>query len=375
MVACIEKALIVGGGISGLCLAIGLGDRGVAVDIAEIKEVWTVFGVGLTLQSNVVRAMEQLGILEEYLGAAFPFDEPRVYTQDGELVAKLPSLRLAGPEYPANMGASRLALHNVLSEAAQKRGARIMLNQTVDALVSDDTGVDVTFADGSRGRYDIVVGADGVHSKVRELLFGNAYTPRATGQSVWRHNFPRAKEIDHLAAFPSAAGNAGLLPLSDELMYMFLTSAEPPATRIPKEKLPEVMRERLKGYGGIIGRLRDTIHDPDQIVYRPMEVVFVAEPWFRGRVILIGDAAHTTTPHMAQGAGLAIEDALVLAQELESKHDVKSAFEGFHKRRYERCRTLCEASIRVGEWELTHAFQLDPLAELTKMITLAAEPL
>lgn len=372
---CVNKVLAVGGGISGLCLAIALRDRGVAVDIAELKTEWTVYGVGIIQQSNVVRAMADLGIVDKYLEASFPFENPCLYAPDGSLIAKLPGLRLAGPDYPANLGVSRLALHKVLTEEAQSRGARVTLGRTVEALRQDGEGVDVTFSDGSSGRYDLVVGADGVYSRVRKLLFGDRYQPRYTGQAVWRHNFPRPPEMDHLCAFPTPEGNAGLCPLSDDTMYMFVTSAEPGNPHHPRKDLPAIMKSRMKQYGGIIAELRETITDPDEIVYRPMEVLFVDEPWFRDRVVLIGDAAHATTPHLAQGAGLAIEDAVVLADELETKPDVGAALQGFHARRFERCKTICEGSIRVGEWELSHSPEADHKGMLVRMITLAAQPI
>jgi 2-polyprenyl-6-methoxyphenol hydroxylase-like FAD-dependent oxidoreductase len=373
--ACVNNVLIVGGGISGLCLAIALRDRGVAVDIAELKTEWTVYGVGIIQQSNVVRAMSDLGIVDLYLQAAFPFENPCLYAPDGSLIAKLPGLRLAGPDYPANLGVSRLALHKVLTQGAQSRGASVTLGRTVASLEQDADGVDVGFDDGTAGRYDVVVGADGVYSRVRTLLFGDRYVPRYTGQAVWRHNFPRPPEMDHLCAFPTPEGNAGLCPLSEETMYMFVTSAEPGNPHYPREALPATMRSRMRQYGGIIADLRDRIVDPDEIVYRPMEVLFVSEPWYRDRVILIGDAAHATTPHLAQGAGLAIEDAVVLADELERRTDVATAFAAFHARRYERCKTICEGSIQVGEWELSHSPEADHKGMLVKMITLAAEPI
>lgn len=373
--ASVGNVLVVGGGIAGLCLAVGLRDRGVAVDIVEAKQEWTVYGVGIIQQSNVVRAMADLGIVDRYLDAAFPFEHPCLYGPDGALLAKLPALRLAGPEYPANLGVSRLALHNVLVDETRKRGATVTLGASVASLTPDADGVDVVFTDGRSGRYDLVVGADGLYSRVRELLFGDRYRPRFTGQAVWRHNFPRPQAMDHLCAYPTPHGNAGLCPLSQDTMYMFVTSAEPGNPRMPEDQLPALIRDRLKGYGGIIAELRETIRDPSEVVYKPMEVVFVDEPWFRDRVILIGDAAHATTPHLAQGAGMAIEDAVVLADELGRRDDWKSAFQSFHSRRFERCKTISQGSIQVGEWELEHSPEADHKGMLVAMITLAAEPI
>jgi 2-polyprenyl-6-methoxyphenol hydroxylase-like FAD-dependent oxidoreductase len=158
-------------------------------------------------------------------------------------------------------------------------------------------------------------------------------------------------------------------------MYMFVTSVEPGNPWMPDDRLADLMRDRLKGYRGIIGRLREQIRDPQQVVYKPMEVLFVAEDWFKGRVILIGDAAHATTPHLAQGAGLAIEDSVVFAEELAASDDVSAAFRRFMNRRYQRCKTICEGSIKVGEWELNHSPEADHAGMMTAMITLAAEPI
>ena len=111
----INNVLIVGGGIGGLCTAIALRQAGVAVDVVEIQPQWRVYGVGIIQQNNVVREMQRLGVLERYLDAAWPFDSVSVHTLSGQQLASFPGQRLAGEQFPANVGISRLALHNVLS--------------------------------------------------------------------------------------------------------------------------------------------------------------------------------------------------------------------------------------------------------------------
>jgi 2-polyprenyl-6-methoxyphenol hydroxylase-like FAD-dependent oxidoreductase len=141
-------------------------------------------------------------------------------------LARIPGQRLAGPEYPANVGISRRALHKVLSETAIALGVGVRLGLSVETWEQDASGVEL-FTDGSHGRYGLVVGADGLFSKVRGLLFGDKYQPRFTGQSVWRYNFPRAAQIDHLANYQGPSGNAGLCrwPTTS------CTSSPPPTSR------------------------------------------------------------------------------------------------------------------------------------------------
>ncbi|QBZ91612.1 FAD-binding protein [Pseudomonas viciae] len=371
----VKKVLIVGGGIGGLCAAIALRRQDIEVELVELKTQWTVYGVGIIQQSNVVREMAKLGVLDGYLDAAYAFEDVTINTTAGEQLARIPGQRLAGPEYPANVGISRLALHQVLCETTIALGASIRLGLSVQTLEQVDEGVDVLFTDGSRGCYDLVVGADGLYSQMRGLLFGEQYRPRFTGQSVWRYNFPRAAGIDHLATFQGPAGNAGLVPLGRDQMYMFVTSHEPANPRMDAATLATQMRQRLSGFTGLIGELREQILDSDQVVYKPLEVVFVSEPWYRGRVVLIGDAVHATTPHLGQGAGMAIEDAVVLGEELVAGGSVEQQLERFMARRYERCKFISESSVLAGDKEMAHDSSFDRIGLVRRMLEVTAEPI
>ncbi|UQI29040.1 FAD-dependent oxidoreductase [Pseudomonas bijieensis] len=371
----VKKVLIVGGGIGGLCAAIALRRQDIDVDLVELKTQWTVYGVGIIQQSNVVREMAKLGVLDGYLDAAYAFEDVTINTMAGEQLARIPGQRLAGPEYPANVGISRLALHQVLSETTIALGASIRLGLSVQTLEQVGEGVDVLFTDGSRGCYDLVVGADGLYSQIRGLLFGEQYRPRFTGQSVWRYNFPRAAGIDHLATFQGPAGNAGLVPLGRDQMYMFVTSHEPANPRMGAATLATQMRQRLSGFTGLIGELREQIRDSDRVVYKPLEVVFVREPWYRGRVVLIGDAVHATTPHLGQGAGMAIEDAVVLGEELVAGGSVEQQLERFMARRYERCKFISESSVLAGDKEMAHDSRFDRIGLVRRMLEVIAEPI
>ncbi|KAA6182647.1 FAD-dependent oxidoreductase [Pseudomonas veronii] len=371
----VKKVLIVGGGIGGLCAAIALRRQAIEVDLVELKTQWTVYGVGIIQQSNVVREMAKLGVLDGYLDAAYAFEDVTINTTAGEQLARIPGQRLAGPEYPANVGISRLALHQVLSETTIALGASIRLGLSVQSLEQVDEGVDVLLTDGSRDCYDLVVGADGLYSRIRGLLFGEQYRPRFTGQSVWRYNFPRAAGIDHLATFQGPAGNAGLVPLGRDQMYLFVTSHEPANPRIDAATLATQMRQRLSGFTGLIGELREQILDSEQVVYKPLEVVFVSEPWYRGRVVLIGDAVHATTPHLGQGAGMAIEDAVVLGEELVADGSVEQQLERFMARRYERCKFISESSVLAGDKEMTHDSGFDRIGLVRRMLEVTAEPI
>ena len=371
----VSKVLIVGAGIGGLSAAIAARQQGIAVDIVEIQPRSNVYGVGIIQHGNVVRAMAHLGLLQRYLDRAFAFEDVGQYDVEGRLLRRIRGERLAGAHYPANVGISRLELHRVLVAAAREYQARLSYGTSVREIQQDGSGVEVQLTGGERRRYDLLVGADGVHSQVRELVFGPQFQPRLTGQSVWRHNFARDPSVDHLCTFAGPRGNAGLCPLAGNLMYMYLTSQEPGNPRLPAEHLPEMFRERLAPFGGIVRRLRPLIVRAEDVVYRPLEVIFMPAPWYRGRVLLIGDAAHATTPHLGQGAGMAIEDAVVLADLLGSGAPADALLPAFMERRLQRCRFISESSIRMGDWEMRNHDATERFELVREVMTVAAEPI
>jgi len=348
----VKSALIVGGGIGGLTAGIALRKKGIDVEIIERDPDWTVYGVGIIQQMNVIRAMKELDVLDQYLSRASGFDSTTLFVgPGGHQEAKFDTPKLAGPDYPSNAGIRRTDLQKVLAEGAAAAGAKIRLGLTVADMADDGAGVDVTFSDGSSGRYDIVVGADGVFSNTRQTLMPDAPKPNYTGQWVWRYNMPRPADLDGIHIF-AGPFNGGFVPITPELMYVFLLSTEPDTKPIPVEGAAAAMRSRANMPPPQFAAMLDNITDDAGVVARPLETVFIEGNWHKGRVVLLGDAVHASTPHLAQGAGMAIEDALVLADELTKAATAQDAFVAYRARRMPRVSHVAHNSIRIGDMQM-----------------------
>lgn len=367
------RVLVIGGGIGGLTSAIALRQRGIAVDVIERDPDWSVYGVGIIQQANVIRAVDQLGILDGYLDAGCAFDRVDIYIPTGQKVASVPTPKLV-ERYPANIGIGRPALHRLLGDRTKALGANVRLGITATDLDDDGSGVDVRFSDGSRARYDVVIAADGLNSVTRAHLFPDAPQPRFVGQGVWRYNFPQIGDPGAMAVFEGLTG-VGLVPTSPTHMYMYVTTPEPDNPRYPRDGLAAVMRTKLRGVPAPqIQALAEQITDDDGVVYRPLEMLFVEGDWHRGRIVMMGDAVHATTPHLGQGAGMAIEDSLVLAEELARGGDPQSAFVAFRARRFERCRYIVHASVAICEAQV-EGRHVDQAAATANMYAMVAQPI
>jgi len=201
----------------------------------------------------------------------------------GHVFAHFPQPQLAGPEYPATIGILRPALHTILAEASREAGVSIRLGLSVADITQDANAVEVEFTDGTRGRYDLVVGADGIYSHVRELILGKSIQPRYVGQIVWRANLERPPDVTSISMWYGPSNKAGLSPFSQQGMYLFLTQNVPTPTRPEQEQLPALLREQLAEYQGLVGEVRERITDPRQINYRPIESMLLPSPWYKGR--------------------------------------------------------------------------------------------
>ncbi len=365
--------LVIGAGIGGLTAAIALGRRGFSVELIECDPDWSVYGVGIIQQSNVIRAMHVLGILQDYLDAGVGFDHVDIFAPDGRRLARVPSPKLV-PEHPANVGIGRRALQAVLAKRAREAGATVRLGIEVARLDDDGHGVIVQFSDGSTARYDLVIGADGLYSTTRGMLFPDERQPELTGQGVWRYNFPREPGLDALAAYEGPIG-MGLVPIGAELMYLYVTSPEPGNPRYPREGLAQAMRDKLKRAPPRIAALAAGITDDAGVVYKPLEWLYLDGPWHKGRVALLGDAVHATTPHLGQGAGMAIEDGIVLAEELAQQATPQAAFTAWQARRVERCRYIVAHSKLIGDSQLGLRPPVDQSAAVRGMFEMIARPL
>ncbi|MBV7378511.1 FAD-dependent oxidoreductase [Maritimibacter dapengensis] len=373
----VRNALVIGGGIGGLCAGIALRQKGIAVDIIERDPEWSVYGVGIIQQMNSIRAMHELQVLDDYLSRAYGFDRTTLFVgPQGHKEAEFDAPRLAGAEYPSNAGILRRDLQKVLGDKVAEVGCDVRLGLTVTDMDDDGTGVDVTYSDGSSGRYDIVVGADGVFSTTRRMILPDAPTPRYTGQWVWRYNLPRPPEVEGIHIFAGPC-NAGLTPLNEDLMYMFLLSEEPEGFKLPVKGSAAAMQERARRTMAPpqIAAYLDQITDDAEVVARPLEVILLDDDWHKGRVVLIGDAVHAATPHLAQGAGMAIEDALVLADEL-GKHDTPdAAFSAYRARRMPRVVHVAKTSILIGDAQMGKVPPVDVGALNGQTMGLMAQPI
>jgi 2-polyprenyl-6-methoxyphenol hydroxylase-like FAD-dependent oxidoreductase len=358
------RVLVVGGGIGGLSATIAMRRAGFDVDVVEKNPAWDVYGVGIIQPGNALRALHELGLAQTCVAQGHPIHGDAAWLGDGQVQLADNDWPALVPGLPPGNGITRPRLHKILQTATLESGANV------------HTGVTVTSLDDAKREYDLVIGADGLHSQLRGTLFPDV-EPKLTGQVVWRYNLPRLEGLDKIWVYIGPTGTAGFVPLADDLMYM-LTIEKPPQgapLRLSREGLAATYRERLASFGGPVALMRELVVDDDAVVYRPVENVVVPAPWYRDNVVLIGDAAHATSPHCGQGAAQAIEDALVLTQELSARGDVGEALDAFMARRFERCRFIVEGSEAIGAWEMDHSLPIDPTTKRQEVVMAAIAPL
>jgi 2-polyprenyl-6-methoxyphenol hydroxylase-like FAD-dependent oxidoreductase len=371
----VDRVLIVGGGIAGTTTAIALAQHGVACTIAELQNEWQAKGVGIGLQSPPLRATKALGLFESIVAVARQHPEIVITGADGRQLGVMPQVNVNGPEDPPFVNLSRMALHSILVHAVRERGVTVRLGTTVDRL--DETGdqVRATMSDGSVGTYDLVIGADGLHSRVRDLALPHAPKLAYSGQVIWRMGGRCPDGLDRYTIMVAGPSRIGLVPLPGDELYLWMLDSTLPPERPPRQRLLALFQQRMAVYSGFAPAVAAQATAPEQLDYRALHAVLVPPPWHTGRVVLIGDAVHTTTPHLAYGAGLAIEDAVVLGELVGSGVPAPELGGRLAERRYERCRIVVENSLQLSRWE-QHGGPPNPEAAKLSAATFAklAEP-
>lgn len=344
------RILIVGGGLAGLALAGYLQRVGWKIDLIERAEQWKPVGAGIVLGMNAMRIIDGLGIADAVIASGEVMQRAIIADSHGRPLTVLDAALLARRTGYPSVAIHRAALHEQMLGVLDPDIVNIRFATTLHSLKNGSDEVQVEFSDGRRESYDIVVGADGIHSQVRELVFGKV-TKRYSGYTCWRFVIDTSDDIVPRAGESvemwGAGRRFGMVPLGGGKVYGFFCLTAPPLASRPEPITLEEFGRLAGGFGGAGPALLRHLHGPGQLIRNDIEDVQMPE-WHRGRVILIGDAAHAMTPNMGQGGAMAIEDALVLAGALADTVHPEAAFNRFITMRRKRVDAIQQRSYMLG---------------------------
>lgn len=372
--AAVQNVGIVGAGGAGLTAAILLADAGVRVEVLEKADEAQAFGSGITLQGNALRIFRQLGVWDRMAEKGFAFSTLGLRAPDpaGTVLAVLEDIRTGGDDLPATLGMYRPDLTAILRERAIEAGVTISYGRTVTGLIDDGRTVTVETADGASSTYDLLIGADGLHSGIRKAI-GIDVEPVATGMGIWRAFVERPDDVVRTdLTYGGACYIAGYCPTGADTLYAYLVEKAQDRTQ---EDGPRIMAELAAAYGGPWKEIRENLDHTARINYTRFTSHLVDGPWNKGRTVIIGDAAHSCPPTVAQGAAMAVEDAAVLAELLLAADDItETLWKDFSDRRLDRARTVVQASVQLGQWMLDGNRDADVPGLVNSLSTMLKEP-
>ncbi|GAA0321381.1 FAD-dependent oxidoreductase [Kineococcus aurantiacus] len=375
----VRSVLVVGGGAAGCAAAILLARSGVEVEVVEARPGTSDAGSGITLQGNALRVLRDLGVWPAVQARGYAFDSLGLRAPDpaGTVVAEIPDVRTGGPDLPATLGMPRPVLAGILLDAAAEVGAKVRFGVSATGLDQDADGVDVRFSDGGSGRYDLVVGADGIRSWTRRAV-GVDVEPQGTGMGIWRVHVPRPADVVRTdLTYGGPCHIAGYCPTGEDSVYAYLVEDVQDRSGLTPTEQVEVVRDLARAYHGPWDEIRESLTPDTHVNYTRFETHLVDGAWHRGRVVLAGDAVHSCPPTIAQGAAQALEDAAVLAELLvEAEGFSEDLLVTYADRRRDRARQVVDASVQLGRWllERTPREETDVPGLMRRISALVAVP-
>jgi len=337
----VERVLIVGAGMAGLTLAISLRRRGFNPEIVERQPAWPVHGAGIYLVGNAMRALGSLNLADEVLHDGSVIRTQTLMNDRGRTLAVIDTESVWAECGPC-VGIRRASLQSILVSGLGT--AEVRFATSVAALEQRQDTAAVTFTDGTERTYDLVVGADGIRSSIRSHLFVNAQ-PRFCGQVGWRFLVECPTSITGWTVFAGYRGVFLFIPVGGGQAYCYADAAIAKPIDDPFEGRLERLRSRFGSYASPVPEALAELRSPEQIHFGAIEDI-LQEPWGAGRALLIGDAAHATSPNMASGAAMAFEDAVVLSNLIASGRDVAQIQSDYTAQRVARVRWVHEQTHR-----------------------------
>ena len=341
-----NRILILGGGIAGLTTAIALQRKNIDFTVFEAVPEIKAIGSGISLAGNAMKVLEQLQVAEQVKARGHQITSMIIQDEKGNYISALDTRKFTQEYGMYNVAIHRGALHEILLEEIPP--ARIQTGKKAISFYEKENSVVLKFDDGTEVEGMAVIIADGIHSAIRKQLLPDS-TPRYAGYTCWRGIVENTWGIkDQAVEVWGPTGRIGYVPIGDNQVYWFACKNAP----YRDEHMKQLSREALKKI------FESFAHPVPQIIEQtPIENIIWSDivdlkpiPKFAfNRILLIGDAAHATTPNLGQGACLGIEDALAIGELLEHHENPVKAFEVFEQLRLKRAHFIVNTSHRIGK--------------------------
>lgn len=344
-----DRIAIIGGGIGGLTLAIALQRKGFSVNVYEGAPKIQPLGAGLVLAANAMKAFMDIGIGDAVLKAGSVLKLLRIKDEKGRVLTETDSEALSRKfGVINNFAIHRADLHRVLVDALQP--GTLHINKRCIDLVPQGPATSLKFADETSILADHVIAADGIHSVVRKKLLPDVRT-RYAGYTCWRgvaDNLPDVAGADETVETWGAGRRFGTVPLSNGRVYWFAClNAKENDPRMRAFSNEDLLRHFRHFHKPIPEIIRAT--PPEAIIWNDIIDLSPLKKFAFGNILLMGDAAHATTPNMGQGACMAVEDAAVLARCMEENTSTSDAFQEFERKRIARTTNIVNKSWSIGK--------------------------
>lgn len=346
MAGVVERVIIIGGGIGGLCTAIGLRRIGIDAVVYEQTEVLSQVGAGLTIWANAIKTLRKLDLADAVIRAGSKIEHGAIRTASGRTLSRSEPGEIERLLGEPTVAIHRADLHDILLSALPAGTVRLGTKCTGFEQGAD--GVTVRFAGGHADRADLLVGADGIHSGIRRQLFPEVRL-RYSGYTAWRGVVTTGDEVTLGVTSESwgCGSRFGILRVDKERVYWFATANAPAGRTLPPGERKSSLLQRFRGWHHPVELLLEST-PADEILHNDIYDLKPIERWGIGRVVLLGDAAHPTTPNMGQGACMAIESSFVLARCLSQEGDLAGALRRYETERMPRTAWITDQSWKIG---------------------------
>lgn len=342
---------IIGAGIAGLTAAIGLQKLGLAVTIYEAASVLKGIGAGFGLAANAMQGFDYLGIKEDILKIGHHLPSYEIKDANGKALIRTNTRKLAARYAQENFAIHRADLHQYLRTQIDPN----LLHLGKKALSFQQIGnkTQLYFEDGSSVETDYLLIADGIKSPLRQQLLPDS-TPRYAGYTCWRATIDNAPiQLTEGSETWGSKGRFGMTPLVGNKIYWYACINAPANSEKHRNFTVADLQHNFASYHSPIPKILDATPN-ESLLWNDIIDIKPLKHFAFGPILLLGDAAHATTPNMGQGACQAIEDVVILMEELRIKQPIEQAFKNFEKRRLQRTKYITETSKFIGEvsqWE------------------------